>query len=191
MQVQSIILKKHLNGDRPCAIFKALKHLNINRDFVYKTIKRYNETGTIDYKKRTGRKRTVRTAALLKVVRERVRRDSRRSIRKLAKDLKQNRGTIYNILKSDLHCRAYKKRKVHGVSEATSHKRFDRAAHLLAWHAGDEFVFSDEKLFVLQQPHNSQNDRLWSVSIHDIPDNQKNIPRFQSAAAVMVWGGSG
>ena len=49
-------------------------------------------------------------------------------------------------------------------------------------------MFSDEKLFVLQQPHNVQNDRLWAPTLASIPPSHINIPRFQSAASVMVWG---
>lgn len=56
----------------------------------------------------------------------------------------------------------------------------------LSRHAGQEFVFSDEKLFVLQQPHNVQNDRVWAPSRDSIPESNINIPRFQSAASVMV-----
>lgn len=59
---------------------------------------------------------------------------------------------------------------------------------LLSWHGGDEIVFSDEKLFVLQAPHHVQNDRLWAVSYKDIPNNKKHVPRYQSSSSVMVWG---
>ena len=49
-------------------------------------------------------------------------------------------------------------------------------------------MFSDEQLFVLQQPHNVQNDRLWAPTLGSILPSHINIPRFQSAASVMVWG---
>lgn len=59
---------------------------------------------------------------------------------------------------------------------------------ILSWHGGDEIIFSDEKLFILQSPHNIQNDRAWSVSFSDIPNNKKYVPRYQNASSVMVWG---
>jgi hypothetical protein len=67
-------------------------------------------------------------------------------------------------------------------------KRFKRAKILLSWHAVDEIVFSDEKMFVLEQQLNVQNDRVWSVSLSDIPQEKLTVPRYQNASAVMVWG---
>lgn len=182
------IIRKFCNGDSPGAIFKALKPLGIKRNLVYTTIKRYKETSSIEDRKRSGRPRSARTDTVVKIVRERLRRKKHRSIRKLAADLKISRGSVHNILRVDLGCYAYKKRKVHGISEVTKKKRVQRSNTILSWHAGDEFVFSDEKLFVLEQPHNAQNDRLWAPRIEDIPGNQKNVPRFQSSPSVMVWG---
>jgi inhibitor of nuclear factor kappa-B kinase subunit alpha len=107
----------------------------------------------------------------------------------MAADLNVSKSTMHNVLKYDLRCHAFKKRKVHGVSATSKQKRLERATLLLSRHAGEEFVFSDEKLFVLQQSHNIQNDRLWACSSRSIPDSERNIPRFQSAVSVMVWGG--
>lgn len=187
-QFRDSVINKFLNGERPGRIFKALKSLGVKRDFVYKTIKRYKDTSSLNDRKRSGRPRSVRTKSVIKAVRERIRRKPGRSIRKLVADLDIKRGSIHNILKVDLGCKAYKKRKVHGISELSRRKRLDRVAHILAWHDGDEFIFSAEKLFVLQQSNNTQNDRVWAVSIDSIPENQKNVPRFQNAASIMVWG---
>lgn len=186
--VREEIIRKFLKGDRPCAIFKALQPHGIKRNLVYTTIKRYKEISSTEDRKRSGRPRSARTEKVVKAIRERIRRKKHRSIRKLAADLKISRGSVHNILKKDLGCHAYKKRKVHGISDATKKKRVERCSTILSWHAGDEFVFSDEKLFVLEQPHNAQNDRLWAARIEDIPEYEKNVPRFQSSPSVMVWG---
>jgi hypothetical protein len=69
---------------------------------------------------------------------------------------------------------------------ATVEKRFKRAKILLSWHAGDELIFSDEKMFFLKQQLNVQNDRVWSVSLSAIPREKLTIPRYQNASAVMV-----
>lgn len=187
-EFRNIVIKKFLNGLLPGAIFRELKHLGLKRNFIYYTIKRYKETSSVEDRRRSGRPRSKRTPAVIKIVRERIRRNRQRSVRKLANDLKMSIGAAYNLLTKDLGCKPYKKRKVHGVSAAAQKKRRDRANQILAWHAGDEFIFSDEKLFVLEQHHNAQNDRLWSVSFKDIPENERSVPRFQSASSVMVWG---
>ena len=49
-------------------------------------------------------------------------------------------------------------------------------------------MFSDAKFFVVQQSHNVQNDRLWAPTLTSIPPSHINIPRFQSAASVMIGG---
>lgn len=121
----------------------------------------------------SGRERSARTPRVIKIVRERIRRKKNRSIRKTAADLNVSIGTAHTILTKDLGFRPYKKRKVHGVSEATSKKRLDRANRISA--RCQEFVFSDEKLFVLQQPHNVQNDRVWAPSRDSIPESNINI----------------
>lgn len=187
-QFREPIISKLLKGDSPSAIFAALKPFGIKRNLVYTTIRRYKETSSLEDRKRSGRPRSARTDRVVKIVRERLRLKKHRSTRKLAADFKISRGSVHNILRADLGCHAYKKRKVHSISKAIKKKRLDRSNTILSWHAGDEFVFSDEKLFVLEQSHNAQNDRLWAENIQDIPYNQRNVPRFQSAPSVMVWG---
>ncbi|XP_055527221.1 uncharacterized protein LOC129719837 [Wyeomyia smithii] len=77
------------------------------------------------------------------------------SIQKTAVDLDMSIGTVHIIMTKDLGYKPYNKRKVYGVTEAATKKKLDRAKLILPRHAGQEFVFSDEKLFVLQQPYNS------------------------------------
>ncbi|XP_065092639.1 uncharacterized protein LOC135713453 [Ochlerotatus camptorhynchus] len=158
----------------------------VKRNFIYTTIRWYQETGSAKDRARSGRSRSARTPAALKVVRERVRRKMNRSIRKTAADLDVSIETAHTIMTKDLRYKPYKKRMVHGVTEATTKKRLDRTKLILSRHAGQEFVFSDEKLFVLQQPHNVQNDRLWASTLASIPPSKISIPRFQSAASVMA-----
>lgn len=187
-EYRDVVVKLFARGERPGDIFRRLKSHGVKRDFIYYTIRRYRETGSTKDRVKSGRPRSARTPAAIKVVRERIRRNMNRSIRKTAADLNVSIRTAHNIMTKDLGYKPYKKRKVHGLTEATTKKRLDRSKLILSRHAGQEFVFSDEKLFVLQQPHNAQNDRLWAPTLASIPPSQINIPRFQSAASVMVWG---
>ena len=81
------------------------------RAFIYRTIKRYNETGDTNDKPRSGRPCSVRTAALKKRVRERIRRNPRVSMRKMANELKVARRTVQKVVKRDLRMRCLKERK--------------------------------------------------------------------------------
>ena len=49
-------------------------------------------------------------------------------------------------------------------------------------------IFSDEKLFLVQQSHNAQNNRVYSVAFEDLPEKVRTVQRFQNSNAVMVWG---
>ncbi len=53
----------------------------------------------------------------------------------------------------------------------------------------DSILFSDEKLFTVEQSSNHQNDRILSAGIEDIPENLKYVPRRQGAESLMVWAG--
>ena len=90
-----------------------------------------------------------RTPAAIKVARKRDRRKTNRSMRKTAADLDVSIETAQTIMTKDLEYKPYKKCKVHGVTEATTKKKLDRAKLILSRHAAQEFVFSDEKLVVL------------------------------------------
>ena len=84
-------------------------------------------------------------------------------------------GTAHTIMTKDLGYKPYTKCNVHRVTEATTKKRLDRAKLIFSRHAGQEFVFSDEKHFVLQQPHKVQNDRVWVPTLASIPLSHRNI----------------
>jgi hypothetical protein len=73
--------------------------------------------------------------------------------------------------------------------ECNSGEAFKRANILLSWHAGDEqYFFSDWKMFVVEQQLNVQNDKVWSVSLSDLPREILTVQRYKNASAVMVWG---
>ena len=47
-------------------------------------------------------------------------------------------------------------------------------------------LFTDEKLFTIEQSHNHQNDRCWAS---EAPQCSKVITHRQNAQSVMVWAG--
>ena len=82
IDTRSRIITHYLSGNTPTEILKKLKHEKVNRMLVYRTIKRSKETGGITDKARSGRTLTARSMRLRKVVRSRVARNPRRSMRK-------------------------------------------------------------------------------------------------------------
>ena len=69
----AVILQKVCTS--PSDIFETLKMLKISKMFVYRTIQRFVETGTIDDRPEAGRPRDVRTPNLVKAVAARIRRN--------------------------------------------------------------------------------------------------------------------
>jgi hypothetical protein len=45
---------------------------------------------------------------------------------------------------------------------------------------------SNEKLFLQQETHNQQNDRVYSVSLRDISREKLAVERYQFVAIIMV-----
>lgn len=160
----------------------------INLKFIQRTIKRFKEHGTVEIKRKTGRKRSVRTKKLLKCVREKIRRDGSRSYRKLASEHNISKSSMELLVKNDLKLKAFKKTRRHGLTSKNIQDRKRKCKLLLERHANSNIVFSDEKLFLLQPSLNSQNDRMYAASSMDIPQHKKTIQRFQNVKKVMVWG---
>jgi transposase len=181
----------HEDGFLPAEIFHKLKDLDISRDLVARTVKRLNETGTTQDRPRSGRPRSVRTPALVNKVYHRLRRNPQQSPNKLATKLKTSRTTMRRIIKDDLGLRPYKKRKVHGLTCAAKQKRLIRSKDLLERFANSDLknlVFSDEKLFTVQQSLNLQNDRVYAAAFADIPEEMRTVQRFSHPSSIMIWG---
>ena len=96
---RSLIMKYHNEGKSTSEISKIL---SINRWIVYRTIKRYEETGSIQDRLRKGRPRSVRTSAVRNLIRERVRKNPDRSIQGMAKDFNISTRSMGRIVKEDI-----------------------------------------------------------------------------------------
>lgn len=185
---RDMVLNLHLKNLKKIQIFQKLRSLNVNYKFIQRTIARYHATGSVKIKKKIGRKRSVRTKKLVKVVRERYRRNPRQSGSKMARDLKISETTFRRLVKEDLGLKAYKRRKIHGLTNKNKDERVKRCKRLLRRHANSDILFSDEKMFVLQEVFNPQNDRFYATSFHETPPTIKSVQRFQNHSSVMVWG---
>ena len=75
---------------------------------VYKVLKRFKETGSALPKVRSTPSRKVRTPKLIKNTTEKIRRNPRRSMQKLASASGVNYGTMQTVLKNDLNLSPYK-----------------------------------------------------------------------------------
>lgn len=181
-------------GKSPPEIFRLLKDHGIKLRFVQYWCKRFREHGGVEDAKRSGRPRSVRTKQLVKTVRDRVRRNPERRCRRLSQELKVSTTSMHRVLRIDLGLKCYKKRKLHGLSNTQKQNRLIRSRKLIKffnparWKKLETLIFSDEKIFNVQQSYNSKNDVVYGLSFQHIPENLRTVQRFQKSNGVMVWG---
>ncbi|KAI6658330.1 hypothetical protein LOD99_11090 [Oopsacas minuta] len=108
---RSAIIELFMSGKRQCDIMRSLNIPKERRKCVYSTIQRYLETSNVKDKSRSRRPITVTTTRMKKIIRDRIRRNPRRSMRKLSSELKISRISVHKIVKSSLGLSSYKRRK--------------------------------------------------------------------------------
>jgi len=188
MSQREAIIQLHCAGKTNPEI---VEHLKAAKSTVRDAVKRYEELGTTGDRSRCGRPRTARTASKIKVIRERIRRNPKRSMRKMARSLKIDEKTVRTIVKEDLKLSPFKMTSRQQLTALQKQKRMERSKILLnamkdGTQAG-EIVFSDEKMFTVEAKFNSQNDRILAKSADSIPTSVKSVFHRQKPASVMVW----
>jgi inhibitor of nuclear factor kappa-B kinase subunit alpha len=185
IHVEIVVLKKAGHSTKDVA-----SRVGVDPKTVYNVMKRYSETGSIDSKPIPGRKRSVRTKRLVDVVRKRVSRNPRRSMRQMARSLDISETTMRRVVHEDLKCKALKLQRRHLISAASKAKRLDRCKKMAdeIQGAGDKvFIWSDEKIFTVEAVANIQNDRFLATSSDAVPEGARKLFRRMKPAGVMVW----
>ena len=85
---RKFIIEYHKKGFSPPEIFKLGKKIEINRMLIKRTIDRFEEIFPITDRPRSGRPRSSITTNLIKSVKEKIRRNPRRSMKKNGKGIK-------------------------------------------------------------------------------------------------------
>jgi inhibitor of nuclear factor kappa-B kinase subunit alpha len=179
-------------GHSQANILRLLKWATSRKSFISRTIARYLELGTLNDRTRSGRPRTARTQQLLTNVKQQIHRQPRRSQRILARHFHVSQATIQRTLGHDLHLKAYKLQKAQALTLQSRQKRLVRSRALNQRFTDMEaqrIVFSDEKLFCMEEAQNAQNCRIYALHIRDIPHEMTIISRWQKPGNVMVWAG--
>ncbi len=164
--------------------------LDVPRTTVRDAIQRFEATGGFGDRSGRGRKKSPTTLRAVKKVKSRLSRNPKWSTRKLSKAVETSRRTVQRILKNDLGVLSYKFRTAQLLSTAAKALRLQRARAFKARFAAGRhrsILFSDEKVFTIQQAHNPQNDRIWATEAP--PPGQRIVARVQFPKSVMVWAG--
>nr|XP_041632354.1 uncharacterized protein LOC121502717 [Drosophila kikkawai] len=123
------------------------------------------------------------------IVKKRITRNCRVSVRKIVRKIGVNRESIRLIAKNELNLKPYKLQKVHLLTDDNKRVRLQRCRQLKRRAAGQKWEripFTDEKIFTIEQAHNHQNDGSWPA---EAPGTSAIIERRHCEQSLMVWGG--
>ena len=163
--------------------------LQVHPRTVRRAILRYEETDNTADRPRSGRPRTAVTPRNVNVVRKRIQRNPRKSLRQMARDLHISDKSVRDIVHDRLNCHSYRLQKSYALAEETKETRVRRCRELLRRAADNRhlsFVFSDEKLFTVDAVYNRQNDRVLSQTIQEANMRGRLVSKKAHPASVMV-----
>ena len=162
-----------------------------------KLLKKIDQTGTVNRKTGSGRRRWTRTAENVESVDDLVLSQenapgTHRTIRQIARETGISKSSVHRIVKQDLRLKCFKKKKAQDLTTANKLARLTRARQLLKKypeHAVPFIWFSDEKIFSVAPPMNSQNDRVYvtaGMRKKQVPAERLLKTRSNFSRSVMV-----
>lgn len=187
------VIALHKCGHSASTIFKLLQKLGISRSFVFRTIKRWKDVQSVDDSKRSGRPRSVCTPAAIQRVRSRINRNPVRKQKVMALQMSLKRGSLKSIINRHLKLRAYRRKKGHLLNNRLRTLRRLRSRVLLKRYANKahrNILFSDEKIFTIEETYNKQNDRVYARSSTLAGKKAPRVIRGHHPSSVMVWLGA-
>lgn len=167
------------------------RELQIEQKTVSRTIKRFNELGTFKDRERSGRPRTARTPQVKRRLKQKIRRNPKKSKRQHARDEGISERSVRRIVKEDLGLTSYKQQEAQDLDENKMRIRKERCQTLLRrFQRGSHksIVFSDEKLFTVEEKFNKQNVRIIAKNIKEANKHGRIVKRKAHPKSVMVWG---
>ena len=162
-------------------------------------LSKIDKTGSFHRRRGSGRPRTAATTDNAEQVESLVLSQedmpqTHRTQRQIAREIGISQTSVWRIVKNDLHLRCLKKRHAQELTEANKQARFRRSRQLLRLYPASlvNFIwFTDEKLFTVAAPSNSQNDRIYvsaGTRKRDVPANRllRTRPTFSKSLMVSV-----
>ncbi|VDP30250.1 unnamed protein product [Heligmosomoides polygyrus] len=106
-------------------------------------------------------------------------------MRKMASELNVSATTMKLVAKNELGLYPYKFRQLHGQTPAQMKGRRKKCPSLLERHDHCMTLFTDKKLFSVEQRFDRRNSRLLAKS----SEGADTLDRNSHAASLMVWAG--
>jgi len=142
-------------------------------------LRKIDQTSSVSRKPGSGRPRSVRSDLSIQLVTDLIcsQEDAPgtgKSPREIEKEIGISRSSVRRIAQRDVQLRVLKRKKAHLLSDADRKTRLERCRLLLRRRALQhvhKIWFSDEKIFTVQPPINTQNDRL-----NDTAEKKSAVP---------------
>ena len=160
-----LILAMHTKG---VSVKNISNKLSMSRKTTLSTIKRYGELGSTNGRPRRGRPVAATVSQNVKHVRELVRRNPKRSLRKLTKPSEVSKSSRSCIVNEELGLKSYRWHKAHIlvshmmnnslIKGQTLIQRFNSARYR-------DVIFSNEKSFTVEATLNRQNYCMLAKSV--------------------------
>jgi len=132
------------------------------------------------------------TKAAIKTVREPIRRNPLRKQKSLSRELNVSPRSMSRIIRDDLQMRAYRRSMGHLLTPALKEIRQTRTERLLQWQAEngrEDILFTDEKIFTIEEQYNRQDDKIYAQTSHEVNEKVLSVQGGRHSSYVMVWGG--
>lgn len=162
-------------------------------------ILKIDRTGSTQRQPGSGHPKTVRTVANIELVESLVLSQddlpqTHRTQRQISRETTLSRSSVRRIIKADLHLKCLKKRRAQELTAANKQARLERSRRLLRLYPASvvNFIwFTDEKLFTVAAPSNSQNDRVYvsaATKKKEVPTDRllRTHPTFSKSIMVSV-----
>ena len=152
----------------------------------------------VERKVGSGRPKSARSTANITMVQEMIcsqedELGTSKSTRQIAGEMDISATSVRRIAKVDLGLSSFRRIPVQVINEATRLKKLTRSKQLirrLMVKKTKKVFFTDEKLFYVSPPVNSQNDRVWSAGKkRDVNPQRLLVQRATFSASVMVSAG--
>jgi DNA-binding transcriptional ArsR family regulator len=124
---RAAIIEFHARGNRICDI---VRQLGIHKRTVSRTLYRFYELGNLEDCPQSGRPTTAYTPLNRNIIRNRIRRNSKRSKRKRARHLRIDEKNVRNNIKKKLKLYSYKMLKAHLLTGKMKRDRLQKAKNL-------------------------------------------------------------
>ncbi|QQP57865.1 Uncharacterized protein FKW44_003002 [Caligus rogercresseyi] len=183
--IQSSILKTERTG-REKERISDLLDAEIERSFVLKVAKMKKDGEGLERKAGSGGQNLKRTPEFLERLKK-IKEDPTKSLNRLLNDFSVDLMSINRVVREHLGLTSYTRTLRHLLTEDMKRKRLTRCKKVLTWLKGNcsiVKIFSDKKIFTVDQVYNRKNDR-W---LGETTEGVQGVYRTKHPAQTMVLG---